>query len=64
MNLEGISNLLELDIHLPIKEFELRKALKRTSFELKRDSKYDNGMVEIQQKSILIRLNRKAQFTK
>ena len=35
MNLEGISNLLELDIHLPIKEFELRKAFKRTSFELK-----------------------------
>lgn len=49
MNLEGISNLLELDIHLPTKEFELRKAFKRTSFELKRDSKYDNGMVEIQQ---------------
>ncbi|KAF2425586.1 hypothetical protein B6K89_09190 [Bacillus subtilis] len=47
MNLEGICELLELDIVLPDKHFDLRKAFKRTQFTLGRDKKYDNGLVEI-----------------
>ncbi|MEY9866622.1 hypothetical protein ABIE66_002001 [Peribacillus sp. B2I2] len=47
MQLEGISNLLELDIQLPTKEFEIRKQFTRTSYDLKQGSSYDNGMIEI-----------------
>lgn len=47
IQLEGISNLLELDIQLPDKIFEIRKQFNRKSYELKRDSIYDNGIVEI-----------------
>lgn len=46
MQLDNISNLLELDIYLPEKEFYIRKQFSRTSFNLKRESTYDNGTVE------------------
>lgn len=46
MNLEGISELLDLDITLPDKQFELRKEFNRTSFNLNRDAKYSNSTIE------------------
>ncbi|MEM5664719.1 hypothetical protein AAHB94_16665 [Bacillus toyonensis] len=45
MDLEGISKLLELDINLPNKQFEMRKEFTRNKYDLKSDSKYDNQFV-------------------
>lgn len=46
MNLDGINQLLELDIILPNKQFEIRREFNRKSYDLKSKSKYDNGIVE------------------
>ena len=45
MDLEGISKLLELDINLPNKQFEMRKEFTRDRYSLKSGSKYDNQVV-------------------
>ncbi|PEP74103.1 hypothetical protein COL32_08920 [Bacillus pseudomycoides] len=45
MNLEGISQLLELDIILPNKQFEIRKEFTRKIYDLKSGCTYDNQIV-------------------
>lgn len=46
MQLDGISNLLALDISLPEKEFHVRKQFSRTGFDMKRESTYENEVIE------------------
>lgn len=46
MNLKGISELLELDITLPDKHFDLRKEFNRKSYDLNTKSEYCNRTVE------------------
>ena len=45
MDLEGISQLLELDIILPNKQFEIRKEFTRNIYDLKNGCTYDNQLV-------------------
>ena len=45
MDLEGISKLLELDIILPNKQFEIRKEFTRNIYDLKNGCTYDNQLV-------------------
>lgn len=47
MKLDGISNLLELDIVLPEKQLDLRKEFKRTQFNLGVNKKYNNDVIEV-----------------
>ncbi|QWG55357.1 hypothetical protein EXW26_08045 [Bacillus mycoides] len=47
MDLDGISKLLELDIILPNKQFEIRREFTRKSYDLNVESKYNNGVIEI-----------------
>jgi len=46
MQLDGISSLLEMDLVITDKQFDLRKQFTRTSYDLKKESNYDNGIVE------------------
>lgn len=66
MQLEGISNLLEMDITLPEKQFVKRKEFTRSSIDLETGKQYNNNMAILQHDpfSMALTTKNKLQLTK